>query len=294
MAVEVTPDEVVDLGLGHGVQVLELVHGGELDDVETVGKDTVGFPLEQVLAFVGGDVADGGENVRAVRRSPFDAVSVVDTALSSFMVDVKVLQVVVKIDRTGAKVPAEQRRVGGKDRGDVDMALPAEGDGQPSLPLVEVRDNGGLQVLSDVFAEEPRDEVAKDDGFVGFVVVWWGWDASQVPQVALPLVQSVVFAARVEKEDFGCTFDQPAAVEDLDALVAHALDGADHGRVRRLARFDFHGSGLVGERADESVSVAIFRYRDWNLGFDDSVNTADCAGKGKKKKDARRAWCGSV
>jgi hypothetical protein len=41
VAIEVTSDEVVDLGFGHGVEVLELVHGGELDDVETVRQDAI-------------------------------------------------------------------------------------------------------------------------------------------------------------------------------------------------------------------------------------------------------------
>lgn len=41
MTVEVTPDEIVDLLLGLDVQVLEFVHRGEFDDVETVGQDTV-------------------------------------------------------------------------------------------------------------------------------------------------------------------------------------------------------------------------------------------------------------
>lgn len=41
VSVKVTSDELVDLGLGQGVQVLELVHRLELDDVETVGKHSV-------------------------------------------------------------------------------------------------------------------------------------------------------------------------------------------------------------------------------------------------------------
>lgn len=41
MSVKVTPDEFVDLVLGQGVQVLELVHSLELDHVETVGQDSV-------------------------------------------------------------------------------------------------------------------------------------------------------------------------------------------------------------------------------------------------------------
>lgn len=41
MAVEMTPDEVIDLVLGHCVEVLELVHGREFNDVQTVGKYAV-------------------------------------------------------------------------------------------------------------------------------------------------------------------------------------------------------------------------------------------------------------
>jgi hypothetical protein len=41
VSVKVTSDELVDLGLGKGVQVLELVHRLELDDVETVGENSV-------------------------------------------------------------------------------------------------------------------------------------------------------------------------------------------------------------------------------------------------------------
>ena len=41
MTVEVTPDKVVDLLLGLNVQVLELVHGRKLLDIETVGQDTI-------------------------------------------------------------------------------------------------------------------------------------------------------------------------------------------------------------------------------------------------------------
>ena len=43
VSVEVSADEIVDLLLGLDVQVLELVHGRELLDVEAVRQDTV-FP----------------------------------------------------------------------------------------------------------------------------------------------------------------------------------------------------------------------------------------------------------
>lgn len=36
-----TADEFINFLLGLNVQVLELVHGGKLDNVETVGEDTI-------------------------------------------------------------------------------------------------------------------------------------------------------------------------------------------------------------------------------------------------------------
>lgn len=41
VTVEMTSDEVVDLLFRNGVKILELVHGRELGDVETVGSDSV-------------------------------------------------------------------------------------------------------------------------------------------------------------------------------------------------------------------------------------------------------------
>lgn len=102
MPVEVTTDEFVDFGLAGGMEVLEFVHRLELDDVQAVRKNAIGFALEKMLALVGGDMGNGGEYVSAMGRRTFDAVSVVDSAFSRFMVDVKVLQVVVEIDRACA------------------------------------------------------------------------------------------------------------------------------------------------------------------------------------------------
>ena len=51
-----------------------------------------------MLCFVGRDVGDGGENIRAVCGRTFDAVSMVNAAFTSLMIDIEVLQVVVEID----------------------------------------------------------------------------------------------------------------------------------------------------------------------------------------------------
>lgn len=146
MSVEVATDELVDLCFAGGVEVLEFVHSLELDDVETVRKNAIRLPLQKMLALVGGDMRNGGENVRTVRRGTFDAVSVVDSAFPRFVVHVKVLEIVVEVDGACAEITTKESGVCGKDGGDVDMSFPAEGDCETSLPFVEVGDNrcGGL------------------------------------------------------------------------------------------------------------------------------------------------------
>ena len=103
-----------------------------------------------MLALVRGDVRDGGEDVRAVRRGALDAVAVVDAALAGLVVDVEVLQVVVEVDGAGAEVAAEEGGVGGKDSGDVDVSLAAEGDSEAGLPFVEVGNNGTVELAQDI------------------------------------------------------------------------------------------------------------------------------------------------
>lgn len=45
VSVKMTSYKVVNAILGHGVQILELVHCRELDDVESVGQHTIYFSI---------------------------------------------------------------------------------------------------------------------------------------------------------------------------------------------------------------------------------------------------------
>ena len=119
------------------------MHGLELDDVETVGKDAIGFALEKMLRFVCSDVRDSGEDIGTVGGGSFDTVAVVDAALASFVVDVEILEVVVEIDAACAEVASQEGCVGGEDGAHVDVAFAAEGDCESGLPFVEMRDDGG-------------------------------------------------------------------------------------------------------------------------------------------------------
>lgn len=51
-----TTHKVVDLLLVDLVQILKLVGGGKLLDVQAVGQDTIRLALEQMLTLVSGDV----------------------------------------------------------------------------------------------------------------------------------------------------------------------------------------------------------------------------------------------
>lgn len=127
-------------------------------------------------------------------------------------------------------------------------------------------------------AEKPGDDVAENDRLVRFVIVGRGGDACEVPKVALPLVEAGVLAASVEEEDVGRALDEPAAVEDLDPGLAHHVEGGGEVGVRGLLRLDLHRCGLVRERADEGVAVAILGDGDGDLGLDHGVDTADLVG----------------
>ena len=99
-----------------------------------------------MFGLVGGDVRDGGKDVCAVCGRTFDAIPVVDTTLAGFVIDVKVLKVVVKVDRACTQVSAEEGRVCREDGSDVDVPFPTERNGHPGLPFVEMRDNGNVDL----------------------------------------------------------------------------------------------------------------------------------------------------
>jgi hypothetical protein len=116
-----------------------------------------------MLRFKGGNVRDSGEHISAMGRRSLDTVSepcqttptekslslpVVDTPLASFVVDVKVLQVVVEINAPSAEVSSEQGSMRSENGRHVNVALPAERNGKTSLPLVEVGDDRFVSLAS--------------------------------------------------------------------------------------------------------------------------------------------------
>lgn len=266
----------------------------------------------------------------------------VDSSLPSLVIDIKVLQVVVEIDRSGTEVPPQEGSVGGKDGRHVDMTFSTERDGQTGLPFVEVADNGRgpvtgselmshkkerllaatflsqhgshpPQAVSAHLAQEPSDQVSKDDRLVGLVIIRRSRDPGQIPKIGLPLVQPVVSRSGVKEDDLGGSLDQPSTVDELDTSVPHGLEregerrssrtlGKMHGgncqpKPRNLAR-DFsrgapayqlliysrfnvlhlHRRRLVAQRPDQRVPTPILGDGDGSLGLDDGVDTSDLVG----------------
>jgi hypothetical protein len=109
-----------------------------------------------MLGLVGRDVRDGSEDICAVCGRTFDAISVVDTALSGFVINVKVLQIIVKVDRASTEVSTQESRVCREDDGEVDVPFPGERNGHPGLPFVEMRNNGGGELPGSILNTEEK------------------------------------------------------------------------------------------------------------------------------------------
>jgi hypothetical protein len=142
-------------------------------------------------------------------------------------------------------------------------------------------------------AQEPRNEVTKDNCLVGLGVARRRRNAGSCPQVALPLVEPPVTGARVEEQDARSTVDQPSTVESLDAALIHGLDGRLESGIFGLEDFDLdlglellsagdwrrrgvdstYGGLVPG--AQQRVCGAILGRCDLSFGLEDRVDTTN-------------------
>lgn len=238
VAVEVASNKVMDLFLGLLMKILEFVDGRELGDIETVGQDTIGLSLEEMLGLEGSDVRNGGEDVASVCGSALYAVSVVDTSLSSLSIDIEVLEIVVEIDGTSTEITTQKSGVGGEDGGHINSALLGQRQSNTGQPLVEVGNDSLLLLVADklftksairtslrettsYLAQEPSDQITKDDGLVCLVIAYWGGNAGAVPQISLPLIQVLVGSLGVEEQDSGGALDEPSTIKHTNSPVLH-------------------------------------------------------------------------
>lgn len=89
VAVEVTAHKVVDLLLGEGVQVLELVKGTKLLDTQAIGRDYVRLSFQEMFSLVASDLTDCCEDMSTMGRGSFHTVAVVDTSITGFFVQIE-------------------------------------------------------------------------------------------------------------------------------------------------------------------------------------------------------------
>jgi len=150
VSVEVASNKVVDALLVLLVEILELVSGRKLLDVQTIWQDTIWLSLEEMLAFVGSNVRNRSEDIASVSGSAFYAVPVVDASLSSLRINIEILEVVVKVDVSSTEITTEKGSVGGEDGSNIDAALLAEWQSYTSEPFVELSDNGAVLLVVDV------------------------------------------------------------------------------------------------------------------------------------------------
>ena len=95
---------------------------------------------------------DGSEDICTMCSRTFDAISVVDTTLPSFMVNITVLQIVVKVDGASTQVSTQESHMCHEDGGDAKLLLPAERNGLSGLPFVEMRNNGSGELPGSVLS----------------------------------------------------------------------------------------------------------------------------------------------
>lgn len=124
----------------------------------------------------------------------------VDTTLAGLVVDIKVLQVVVKVDTSSTEVSSKKSCVGGEDSSHVNLALAAERNSKTSLPFVEMSNDGSVEASgcklssaeffkrSSYLSEEPSSDIAKDNGLVRLMVIGRGRNSSHVPEIGLPFI----------------------------------------------------------------------------------------------------------
>lgn len=93
---------------------------------------------------------DGSKDIGAVGSRAFNAISVVDTTLPRFVIDIEVLKIIVEIDRASAEVSAQECSMSCENSGDIDVPLPAERNGNASLPFVEVRNDRGMKLAREI------------------------------------------------------------------------------------------------------------------------------------------------
>lgn len=121
----------------------------EFLDIQSIWQHSVWFPLEKVLALKRRDMRDGSKDVCRVSCRSLDAVSMIDPTFTSLRIHIKMMEVVIEVNRARAEIPSEEGRMGGEDSRQIHVSLFGQREGNPGEPFMEMGDNGTASLVSD-------------------------------------------------------------------------------------------------------------------------------------------------
>lgn len=78
-----------------------------------------------------------------------DAVAVIDSTFPSFRIYIKILKIIIEVDRSGAEITPEECGVGGENGCDINATLLAEREGDSRKPFVEMSDDSLFFLVGD-------------------------------------------------------------------------------------------------------------------------------------------------
>lgn len=94
-----------------------------------------------MLALVGSNMTDSRKDIGTMSCASLDTVTMINTTLTSLVINIKVSEVVVKVNRASTQVTAQKSSVRGKDGSNVNLALLDQWNGNTSQPFVEMSNN---------------------------------------------------------------------------------------------------------------------------------------------------------
>ena len=83
-------------------------------------------------------MGDGSKDIAGVGRGSFDAIAVIYTSLAGFGVNIKILEIVIEVDRAGTQVSSEQGCMGGEDCSDIYPSFLSQGESHPFQQFVKM------------------------------------------------------------------------------------------------------------------------------------------------------------
>ena len=94
-----------------------------------------------MLTLERSDMRDCGEDICRMGCSTFDAISVINPSLSSFSINIEILEIIVKIDGASAEISPEDSCMRREYRCQIHMPSLSQGKSNPSKPFVKVGDS---------------------------------------------------------------------------------------------------------------------------------------------------------